>query len=230
MIGSVRTPRLAGKCRSGMVHVSAPKPPGGATRRHGNADLRPVLPVGAGTARRRRANGAVLLSPTVQTRPMITAQIRKVQGRVRRKKAPFAALRAAVPTRGRRSLAGAPLCSISIAPLAPLRGAVPTGGRRSKRSPRFIAVGSTRFRGPGGPRCRSETGAPSGPRGSSRFAFSRPWRAAMPVGDRRSKRSPRFFAIGSTRFRGPFRPRCRSETGVPSGPRDSSRSAVFPVR
>ena len=168
MIGSVRTPRLAGKCRSGMVHVSAPKPPGGATRRHGNADLRPVLPVGAGTARRRRANGAVLLSPTVQTRPMITAQIRKVQGRVRRKKAPFAALRAAVSTRGRRSLAGAPLCSISIAPLAPLRGAVPTGGRRSKRSPRFIAVGSTRFRGPGGPRCRSETGAPSGPRDSSR--------------------------------------------------------------
>ena len=35
----------------------APKPPGGATRRQGNADLWPVLPVGAGTARRRRAAG-----------------------------------------------------------------------------------------------------------------------------------------------------------------------------
>ena len=35
----------------------APIPPGGATRRHGNADLWPVLPVGAGTARRRRAAG-----------------------------------------------------------------------------------------------------------------------------------------------------------------------------
>ena len=40
-----------------MVHVSVPQPPGGATRRQGNADLRPVLPVGAGTARRRRAAG-----------------------------------------------------------------------------------------------------------------------------------------------------------------------------
>ena len=35
----------------------APTPPGGATRRQGNADLWPVLPVGAGTARRRRAAG-----------------------------------------------------------------------------------------------------------------------------------------------------------------------------
>ena len=215
MIGSACSRRLAGRCRSGMVHVSAPKPLGGATRRHGNADLRPVLPVGAGTARRRRANGAVLLSPTVQTRPMITAQIRKVQGRVRRKKAPFAALRAAVPTRGRRSLAGAPLCPVGSALSRPpsrnwgvrvfaaLRAAMPVGGRRSKRSARFFAVGSTRFRGPVGPRCRSETGAPSVPRDS---------------------------AVGSTRFRGPGGPRCRSETGVPSGPRDSSRSAVFPVR
>ena len=41
----------------------APTPPGGATRRQGNADLWPVLPVGAGTARRRRAAGPPLESP-----------------------------------------------------------------------------------------------------------------------------------------------------------------------
>ena len=41
-------------------------------------------------------------------------------------------------------------------------------GRRSKPSPRFFAVGGTRFRPPLGGRCRSETGAPfaRAPRGS----------------------------------------------------------------
>ena len=37
------------------MHVSAPMPPGRAARRQGNADLWAVLPVGPGTARRRRA-------------------------------------------------------------------------------------------------------------------------------------------------------------------------------
>ena len=39
-----------------MAHVSAPTPPGRAARRPGNADLRPVLPVGAGTARERETS------------------------------------------------------------------------------------------------------------------------------------------------------------------------------
>ncbi len=58
-----------------------------SARRHPNANL-------SGTARRWRANGAVLLLQVVQTRPRITPQIRKVQGRAicRADKAPLAAL------------------------------------------------------------------------------------------------------------------------------------------
>ena len=41
---------------SAMAHVSARTPPGRAARRPGNADLRPVLPVGAGTARERETS------------------------------------------------------------------------------------------------------------------------------------------------------------------------------
>ncbi len=48
MIGSARTPRPASKCSSTMVHVSAPRPLGGATRRQGNADLRSAPPAGGG--------------------------------------------------------------------------------------------------------------------------------------------------------------------------------------
>ena len=41
---------------SAMAHVSARTPPGRAARRPGNADLWPVLPVGAGTARERETS------------------------------------------------------------------------------------------------------------------------------------------------------------------------------
>ena len=63
-----------------------------ATRRR-DAQARERRPL-VGTARRRRANGAVLLSQVVQTRPRITPQIRKVQGRAIRAadEAPIAAL------------------------------------------------------------------------------------------------------------------------------------------
>ena len=57
-------------------------------------------------------------------------------------------------------------------------------------------------------------------------AVSRPCRAAMPTGGRRSKPSPRFYSGGGTRFRGPAGPRCRPEVGVPSRPRASARAAV----
>ena len=53
-------PRAAGRDAvpptSGMAHLSAHTPPGRAARRPGTADLRPVLPVGAGTARERETN------------------------------------------------------------------------------------------------------------------------------------------------------------------------------
>ena len=103
--------------------------------------------------------------------------------------------------------------------------------RRSKPSSRSCSVGSRRhwcrFRAPA--RCRSETGAPSRPRASSRLAMRdlAARRAAVPVcrpppGElargRRSKPSSRSCSVGSRhhwcRFRAPAR--CRSETGAPS--------------
>ena len=60
-----------------------------------------------------------------------------------------------------------------------------------------------------------------------RCAVSRPCRAAVPAGGRRSKPSPRFCSGGGTRFRGPVGPRRRPEVGVPSRPRAFSRSAVL---
>ena len=88
-------------------------------RRRGQArDRRPPV----GSARRRRARGAVLLSAMAQIGPRITAQIRGVQD---------CAIRAT-----------------GDSPLAALTGRVPTGGRRSKPSPRFLSVGGTPFRSP----------------------------------------------------------------------------------
>ena len=54
---------------------------------------------------------------------------------------PFTALRATVPTGGRRSLAGGAIWANSMTPFTALRATVPTGGRRSK---------------PSAPPCRSE--------------------------------------------------------------------------
>ena len=103
------------------------------------------------------------------------------------------------------------------------------------------------FRAPA--RCRSETGAPSRPRVllSWGYAVSTASRRSMPVGDRRSKPSPRFAqlgvrgfdrlpavdagrrpalqavpafcSVGGTRFRPPPGGRCRSETGAPPSAR-----------
>ena len=81
-------------------------------------DRRPPV----GSARGRRARGAVLLSAMAQIGPRITAQIRGVQD---------CAIRAT-----------------GDSPLAALTGRVPTGGRRSKPSPRFLSVGGTPFRSP----------------------------------------------------------------------------------
>ena len=81
----------------------------------------------------------------------------------------FARLRRAVPTGGRRSLAGGTvgpgggcaergtICVNGDAPPAGLRPAVPTGGRRSKRSPRFGALGDAWFAALRPP-CRPEVG------------------------------------------------------------------------
>ena len=84
----------------------------------------------------------------------------------------------------------------------PCRAAVPTAGRRSKPSPRFSAIGSARFRGPVGPRCRRSP------------AFQAVPALLRPDGQR-------------ARFRGPVGPRCRTEeVGGPSRPRASSRLAT----
>ena len=61
---------------------------------------------------------------------------------------------------------------------------------------------------------------------SRRYAVSTASRRSMPVGDRRSRPSPRFCAVGGTRFLPPLGGRCRSETGVPSRPRAFAQSAV----
>ena len=124
----------------------------------------------------------------------------------------------------------------------PSRAAMPVGDRRSSGGS-SARVWGVWFRGPLGPRCRSETGAPavgrrrglavcgfaalSGRDAGRRPALqrwvvgaglgcvvSRPSRAAMPVGDRRSSggSSARVWGVW---FRGPLGPRCRSETGAP---------------
>ena len=131
---------------------------------------------------------------------------------------------------------------------APLRGAVPVGGRRSLAVPAFFGGVAVRRSHPCGVRCRPEVGVPwLGVVGTGwLFVVSRPSRAAMPVGDRRSSRSrasrgggctsfaPLWGAgaglrsafpgwassarVGCLWFRGPLGPRCRSETGAPAVP------------
>ena len=93
-----------------------------------------------------------------------------------------------------------------------------TRGRRGTHSDR--AQHHRRwFRAPA--RCRPEAGVPSRPRVllSWGYAVSTASRRSMPVGDRRSKPSPRFCSVGGTRFRPPLGGRCRSETGAPPSPR-----------
>ena len=112
-------------------HRGVATPPCRATRWQGNADLWPVLPVGAGTARRRRAagrtpsSGVVRLSAgtaafsVIRTGPWYT---------------PFAALRAAVPApTGRTGRRSAFPCRHAIWTVGvPARGCIFTAtGRRS---------------------------------------------------------------------------------------------------
>ena len=98
----LRTPRADRRRRP-----LAPMPPSGATRKHGNADLWPVLPVGAGTAPRSGASGVyhaavwMMLNAEVPAERRTTPELGVL---------PAARLRRAVPTGGRRSLACAPPC------------------------------------------------------------------------------------------------------------------------
>ena len=155
MIGSSCTPRRERKCSSGMVPVSVPKPPGGATRRHGNADLWSAPPAGGG-----------------RTAPCCCHRwCRPGQGSPLR----FAKCRVALSVQRTKR------------PSRPCRAAVPTGGRRSKPSPRFFAVGGTVVR----PATRGYAGLktgvpfPAAPSNPAAFRAPRPCRAAVPTGGRR---------------------------------------------
>ena len=100
-------------------------------RRRGQVrDRRPPV----GSARGRRARGAVLLSAMAQIGPRITAQIRGVQDCAIRATgdSPLAALTGRVPTGGRRSKPSPRFGSVGGTQFARLRRAVPTGGRRSR--------------------------------------------------------------------------------------------------
>ena len=96
----------------------------------------------------------------------------------------------------------------------PCRAAVPAGGRRSKPSPRFFAVGVT----PSRPAARGGAGVKPPPGELAGVPFpaapSNPtaFRRAL-AGGRRSKPSPRFFAVGVT----PSRPAARGGAGVNTG-------------
>ncbi len=130
-----------------------------ATRRR-DAQARERRPL-VGTARRRRANGAVLLSQVVQTRPRITPQIRKVQGR---------AIRAA-----------------DEAPIAALSGR--GADRRSAFQAVPALFRGRRYCGP--PATRGYAGLktgvpfPAAPSNPAAFRAPRPCRAGVPTGGRR---------------------------------------------
>ena len=93
----------------------------GSPHRENWADLWPVLPVGAGTARRRRA-----------------------ESRIATHRDGFPSRRCPHPRRW-RFRARPRFRSVSIAPLAPLRGAVPTGGRPSSPGGGSLACASLRL-------------------------------------------------------------------------------------
>ena len=96
----------------------------------------------------------------------------------------FAALRGAKPApQVGAPLTGRASRGSGVRALAALRAAVPTGGRRSKPSPRFFSVGDTQFRCASAQRCRPEVGVPSRPRASSLSAIRgfAALRAAVPV-------------------------------------------------
>ena len=128
---------------------------------------------------------------------------------------------------------------------AALRAAVPTGGRRSKPSPRFFLVGCARFRCASRSGADRRSAFQAVPALFAWWAVRdfAALRAAVPTGGRRSQPSPRFFLVGCARFRCAsrsgadrrsafpavpafflgglcaislrFAPRCRPEVGVP---------------
>ncbi len=196
----------------------------GWRRRSGNADLRPVLPVGAGTAARRAAIGELTGARTARPRtPRLCAVILALS-------APWvtAALRLssvsgeAVPTGGRRSRAWLRFCSISIAPLAPLREAVPTGGRRSRACASLRLVARAPRRAPSR-NCTFMRGGVCGrtrswaflPVGASALPPLRP-RAASSLGRRVWVEGINSFWGGAV---SPSRSNLRTERQKPRGPR-----------
>ena len=112
---------------------------------------------------------------------------------------------------------------------AALRAAVPTGGRRSKRSPRFFA--SSVYAARGAPRrCADRRSAFPAVPALLRERRCVACGAARRGADRRSAFQAVPAILREQRLRRPRRsaPRCRPEVGVPSGPRDSSRAASAP--
>ena len=101
-----------------------------------------------------------------------------------------------VPWRDRRRR------GLAVRGFAALRAAVPVGDRRFQAFPRFTGGGCTSFAPCGVARCRPEVGVPLlGVVGAGwLFVVSRPSRAAMPVGDRRSSRSRALRGGGCTSF------------------------------
>ena len=148
-------PRAAGRegvlPNASMAHVSAPTPPGRTARWQGNADLRPVLPVGAGTAARSAAKGVDPHRPHNAEHRVPTGKHPQLGV------LPAARLRRAVPTGGRRSLAAGAIWTVGV-PAGAAFSQQPPRGRRSLACCAMRRISSTRFRGAAGPRCRPSPG------------------------------------------------------------------------
>ena len=145
----------------------------------------------------------------------------------------LAALRAAVPTGGRRS-PSRPRDSTrsAIRGLAALRAAVPTRGRRSPSRPRDSARSA--IRDLAALRAAVPTGgrrSPSRPRDSTRSAIRglAALRAAVPTGGRRSPSRPRdSMQIGYTRSRGPAGRGADRRSAFPKPSPRFTRGGVLP--
>ena len=143
----LRTPRADRRRRP-----LAPMPPSGATRKHGNADLWPVLPVGAGTAPRSGASGVYHAA----VRMMLNAEVPAERRATPELGVLPAGLRRAVPTGNPNSPDGA------------AGKGTPTSGRHrcAQRSERRVPRGSpddAECRGPGREANHPRTRGPSLP-------------------------------------------------------------------
>ena len=154
-------PRAAGRegvlPNASMAHVSAPTPPGRTARWQGNADLRPVLPVGAGTAARSAANGVYHAAVRMMLNARVPAESRTTPelGVLPCRPPPAGC---AGPHRENCPEVGVPLPG-AIWTVA--RGGcifTAAAGRRSLACCAMRRISSTRFRGAAGPRCRPSPG------------------------------------------------------------------------